>query len=302
MSSQNTLYLQNTLFSEDVSIYIVSDLHMGDGSATDNFILVRPRFEKFLEMVKADECAILILDGDILEMWQAELGDILETNWELISQLLKIQTYYVIGNHDIGMDGFVTLPINTNGMANIRFVNEIRILRNGKNIRIIHGHQFDPYNVSDKATFVGKIISLITAILEHKYPQSGIENRMRKVIEPILRSIVSFTDNLWKTLFGKPGKDLSGLHIILDIYHQQYPDEILITGHTHQPGWWCDYYVNAGSWQETDVSHYVKIDKNGGITLHEFPGNAIITKQVDLYGYMSVEKVKDIYNNRGPLF
>ena len=47
------------------TLYVVSDLHMGDGTAKDNFAEHRQRFEVFLdEVVEKDDDGRLILAGD----------------------------------------------------------------------------------------------------------------------------------------------------------------------------------------------------------------------------------------------
>ena len=59
-----------------MNTYIVSDLHMGDGSASDNFAPIKSRFEEFLDMVEKDEGYKLVLAGDIFEIWQSRMGEI----------------------------------------------------------------------------------------------------------------------------------------------------------------------------------------------------------------------------------
>ena len=96
------------------TLYVVSDLHMGDGTAKDNFAEHRQRFEAFLdEVVEQDDDGRLILAGDVFEFWQSPHGDIVRTYLDLLKRLVQRRAVFIVGNHDIDLLGFVGLPVES---------------------------------------------------------------------------------------------------------------------------------------------------------------------------------------------
>ncbi len=80
----------------------ISDLHLGDGSGSDDFhrdkLLI-----SFLDYVQENAEELIIL-GDFLELWQADLDRILFIHSDVVNRILslrnQIKVTYVIGNHD----------------------------------------------------------------------------------------------------------------------------------------------------------------------------------------------------------
>jgi len=97
-----------------VKIFI-SDLHLGDGSRTDDFHRDKELLE-FLEFVGSQAQELIIL-GDFLELWQADLDRALFRHSEIINKLLslrnKVKITYVIGNHDYIPFVKFTQPLRT---------------------------------------------------------------------------------------------------------------------------------------------------------------------------------------------
>jgi UDP-2,3-diacylglucosamine pyrophosphatase LpxH len=78
-------------------IIAVSDLHIGQEiSNTD-------AMDKFLDVVD-DSVDLLILDGDILDLWRMKFVQIEKENHELLNKLRKVSfltpTVWLLGNHD----------------------------------------------------------------------------------------------------------------------------------------------------------------------------------------------------------
>ena len=80
----------------------ISDLHLGDGSRTDDFHRDK-EFLEFLEFIENKAQELIIL-GDFLELWQADLDRVLFRHSKVINRLLslkdRVKVTYVIGNHD----------------------------------------------------------------------------------------------------------------------------------------------------------------------------------------------------------
>ena len=119
--------------------YFVSDMHMGDGSDADDFLLNADLFREFVASVGAEN---IVTVGDVMELWQCEEGCVENLYCEELAGL----AIGVNGNHDLkrGLELPNTLQIG--------------------NILIMHGHQGDKWN--SKWKFFGRLISKIARLLE----------------------------------------------------------------------------------------------------------------------------------------
>ena len=117
----------------------ISDLHLGDGSRTDDFHRDK-EFLEFLEFAEAEAQELIIL-GDFLELWQADLDRVLFKHSHIISKLLslrnKINITYVIGNHDY-------IPFIKFANLGVSIKLEYRDIQYG--IIAEHGHVYDIFN------------------------------------------------------------------------------------------------------------------------------------------------------------
>jgi len=269
-----------TNFLKGKDIYIVSDLHMGNKSPTDNFYSVEQRFIDFLTYFEKLDNSVLIINGDTFEFWQSSMSEVFQANYLLIDRIIKDKTLFIAGNHD-----YELLPLSETPLLNSQFLSNVfeNIILDfsPKKIKIMHGHEFDPFNSAGKSLITGKIITLIFALLEYDYPNSGIEGRFQRYVEPIVRKIIFFVTSLYKFIFINHFNKYTseGLQGVLETYHQNHPNEILVCGHTHVAGWWKDYYVNSGAWVESVDPHYIKIDRTGRISLYTWPEQEIVTEQ-----------------------
>ena len=67
----------------------ISDLHIGDGSRTDDFHRDEELL-KFLEFVER-EAQELIVVGDLFELWQAKLDKILFRHVDVVNKILNLR-------------------------------------------------------------------------------------------------------------------------------------------------------------------------------------------------------------------
>ena len=268
------------------TIYVVSDLHLGDKTEKDNFMDFEERFSDFFKnKIEKNPNAILVLNGDIFEFWQSQHGTIVKKYLPLLKRLIKHKSIFVVGNHDIDLAGFVDTKIKNEFLDLL--ANDIFLpTQQGKIIHICHGHQFDIFNTPEKSAFGGKIISLIMGEVEMKTGNKingvAVETVARRVFEPIFRKIMIWILKFYNKFFNKTQGDKEAMTTkeVLKAYHALYPDNILICGHTHIPGQYWDYYVNEGCWFKPDYAYYVKITPSSNITLHKWPSNAIIKDQM----------------------
>jgi len=280
-----------------MNIYVVSDLHLGDKSPADNFFPIESRFKQFLDMVEQDKNHLLILNGDIFEIWQCRMGDIVIQYNDLLSRLVNMNTVFIVGNHDIDLIGMENVP------GGCWFFDKFKtfcvIEKEGKKkITIKHGHQLDMYNNPGTSLVTPRVMSLLMSALEKLYPDSRIEGFTKKYIEPMARNTMKFILHIYETVFFKDHKNDASTHLdSLDKYRKEYPEGILVSGHTHRAGWYENWYVNSGTWEDGENSYYIKITDDNNIVLFSFPENKIIDKQCEGTEY-SEYSIKKMWQNR----
>ena len=262
------------------TLYVVSDLHMGDGSAKDNFAEYRGRFEDFLgRVVERDPNGCLVLAGDVFEFWQSMHGQVVRTYLDLLRRLVQNRSVFIVGNHDIDLLGFVGLTVDSPLI--VLLTDRVLLERGGRNFWICHGHEFDGLNDPAKAMILGRIVTLAAGQAEMWLgPKVGVEST-ESFLEKASLAVLSWMARRYRSWFGRTageksgtGKEIDKTRVALDKYHLEHPDQILVAGHTHQAGWYGDWYVNAGSWQGSQAN-YVRITPEGQVALHKWPGGEI---------------------------
>jgi len=116
---------------------VTSDWHMGDGTMADNFLGQDYKVLDFIEKINPD---LLVLAGDIFELWQCKMKDIKHAHYPIVnyidskySKLSRPEIIRLKGNHDYTLTGQSKLEITT---------------KSGKRILITHGFQNDPWMTS----------------------------------------------------------------------------------------------------------------------------------------------------------
>ena len=133
----------------EIPLYFASDLHLGDGSAADDFAegAHRAAFEWVLQHEVEPEGGRLVLLGDVFELWQGDLKHIREHYGSLFKRLHKYRL--LRGNHD----------------AAYRKPPEWRRPKGRRPLLLAeHGHRADPLNSS--LGFVGRAVTAAAGVLE----------------------------------------------------------------------------------------------------------------------------------------
>ena len=89
------------------TVYVISDLHIGDQGPRDNFALGTKRKDlvDFLNYVKKKKGEIFIL-GDLFEFWQSPIGKVIMSNIDLLDKMAEMDISYITGNHDSDLNAF----------------------------------------------------------------------------------------------------------------------------------------------------------------------------------------------------
>ena len=120
------------------TVYVISDLHVGDGTRSDIFLAKDKSLLAFLERVRQEQ-AMLVIAGDAIDFSQAwAFGRVLKAHGKLFSALRQLaeagHLLYVYGNHDHDMRFYkevLSFPV----VAGVEV---------GDVLYITHGHELDP--------------------------------------------------------------------------------------------------------------------------------------------------------------
>lgn len=118
----------------EVDIVVISDVHLGTYGCHSKELL------KYLKSIKPK---MLILNGDIVDVWQFSKSYWPETHTKVIRRILKFVTegvpvYYLTGNHDEMLRKFADFDL---GSFQLR--NKVVLNIDGKKAWIFHGDVFD---------------------------------------------------------------------------------------------------------------------------------------------------------------
>ncbi len=117
-----------------VEAVVISDLHLGTRSC---------KAKELLGYLKSIQPKTLLLNGDIIDIWQFSKSYFPKPQLKIVRQIIKMmeqgtKVYYIIGNHDEALRRFVGV-----NMGNISIVNKVLLDMNGEKSWVFHGDAFD---------------------------------------------------------------------------------------------------------------------------------------------------------------
>lgn len=118
----------------EVDIVVISDVHLGTYGCHSRELL------KYLKSIKPK---VLILNGDIIDIWQFSKSYWPEPHMKVVRRILKFVTegipvYYLTGNHDEMLRKFADFNLGT-----FQLLNKVVLNIDGKKAWIFHGDIFD---------------------------------------------------------------------------------------------------------------------------------------------------------------
>ncbi len=118
----------------EIEVVVISDIHLGTYGCHATELL------SYLKSIKPKK---LILNGDIIDIWQFSKSYWPESHMRVIKHLTgllakKVKIYYVTGNHDEMLRKFVGF-----NMGSLKIVNKVVLKLDGKKAWIFHGDVFD---------------------------------------------------------------------------------------------------------------------------------------------------------------
>ncbi len=261
-------------------IFVISDLHIGDGGPRDNFAQGdRPaELSAFLEYVE-DQRGELILLGDLFEFWQASLSKVVVQNLKLLERMERLEAVYVLGNHDVDLKEFAGTGLIQWPLLG-RMTGPFERTLGGRTFRFMHGHEVDPFNCGDKPSW-GRMLAIFAGIYEDRVGSpmlpsgEAVENALEEFGQRIMGlwnwlvkwfRVVSFrgsSPDPKKEL--PPSQNPARIEEMVKLYWKDKQNrnyDVAIVGHTHQAGRIGDWYYNAGCWVARENT-FVRIKPNG---------------------------------------
>lgn len=224
-----------------VEILVLSDVHLGTyGCHADQLL-------RYLKSIKPK---IVILNGDIIDMWQFSKRYWPKSHMKIVKHIVhliskKVKIYYITGNHDEMLRKFTGLK-----MSSLEIVDKLILpLDNNKTAWFFHGDVFDVTMQHSKwlakLGAVGydaliHINRMANFISEHIFKKGKLS--LSKKIKNSVKSAVKYINN-----FEKTAADIGISN------HYNY----VICGHIHQPEMreisnqhGSIMYLNSGDWIE----------------------------------------------------
>jgi UDP-2,3-diacylglucosamine pyrophosphatase LpxH len=273
------------------TIYVISDLHIGDGGPRDNFAVGnrRSEFIQFLDYVKQNGGDLFIL-GDLFEFWQLPLGRVIMSNIELLDKMAGLKVTYIIGNHDADLKAFIGRDMLRHPFFK-RMSGPVARTIDGKKFKFQHGHEVDPFNAPEEPSW-GTMLAIFAGIFEEQNGSpmlpSGetVEDTLETFGEALLRFWNWAVSRFARSVRGKtraprpkdeltPAQNPGRIRGLLEEYRKNRESEgydIAVAGHTHQAGRLEDWYFNSGDWAGVN-NEFLTISPEGEIKFHQWRNN-----------------------------
>lgn len=116
-----------------LDILVLSDLHLGTYGCRAR------ELSRYLRSVKP---AMVILNGDIIDIWQFKKSYFPKSHMQVLKRLLKLASkvpvYYITGNHDEALRRY-----SPTTLGNLRLVDRLALTIDGERYWFFHGDIFD---------------------------------------------------------------------------------------------------------------------------------------------------------------
>ena len=228
-----------------LDILVLSDVHLGTYGC---------HAKELLQYLKTVKPKTVILNGDIIDIWQFSKRYWPKSHMKIIKQLMHwmskgVKIYYITGNHDEMLRKFVGFK-----MGSLKIVNKVILeLENGKKAWFFHGDVFDVTMQHSKwLAKLGAVgydtlihINSFANFISEKIFKKG-KLSLSKKIKNSVKSAVKFINS-----FEQTAADIG--------ISNQY--DYVVCGHIHQPEMreienehGKIMYLNSGDWIENLTS------------------------------------------------
>lgn len=222
-----------------VEVVVISDVHLGTRGCHARELL------KYMKSIQPEK---VILNGDIIDIWQFKKSYFPKAHMQVIKQIASwmtkgVKIYYVTGNHDEMLRKFVGFK-----MGSLKIVNKVVLKLDGSKVWFFHGDVFDVTMQHSK--WLAKLgangydlLIILNRLVNHISEKLGRGKiSLSKRIKNSVKSAVKFIND-----FETVAADIA----IMNEY------DYVVCGHIHQPEMreitnarGSVIYLNSGDWIE----------------------------------------------------
>lgn len=268
----------------EVDIAIISDVHLGTYGCHAKELL------KYLKSIKPK---MLILNGDIIDIWQFSKSYFPEEHTKVIRRILKFVTegipvYYLTGNHDEMLRKFADF-----NMGGFQLLNKMVLNINGEKAWVFHGDVFDV--TMQNAKWLAKLGAI-------GYDTLIIINRLANwVLTKMGKKKYSFSQKI-KASVKEAVKFINQFEQTATELAIEKGYSFVICGHIHQPeireiktDKGSVTYLNSGDWVESLTSLEYNEGKWSIYTYDANSFNKDTEDQTDTEDLNNLLDVKDLF-------
>ncbi len=240
-----------------LKLAVLSDIHLGTygcrAKAVNNYL-------------KSIDPEILVLNGDIIDIWQFNKRYWPESHMKVVQRIFKMlgngtKVYYLTGNHDEMLRKFTDFK-----MGNLEIRDKLVLNLDGKKAWIFHGDVFDITMKSSKwLAKLGAVgydtlimINALVNVVSEKMGRGKVS--LSKKVKNSVKQAVKFIDDFEQTA--------------IDIAIENEYD-FVVCGHIHQPAKrectnekGTTTYLNSGDW----IENLTALEYDAGVwTIYQHP-------------------------------
>jgi UDP-2,3-diacylglucosamine pyrophosphatase LpxH len=228
-----------------VELVVISDIHLGTSGS---------RAVELLKYLKIIQPKILILNGDIIDIWQFKKRYFPKSHLKVIKHLLGLAAerctiYYITGNHDEMFRRFTGMKI-----GKLKILNDLKLELNGQKVWFFHGDVFDVVMQHSKwisklgAIGYDSLVALNTMVnwvvreLDLNFKPVSFSKKIKDSVKGAVKFINAFEDTA-AAVAARKGID----YIVCGHIHKPEMRTIRIENQTVT-------YLNSGDWIENLTS------------------------------------------------
>lgn len=222
-----------------VDIVVISDIHLGTYGCHAKELL------RYMKSIKPKQ---VILNGDIIDIWQFSKSYWPKSHMQVVRQIIKwaskgTQVHYLTGNHDELLRRFVGVELGS-----LRIANKLILELQGKKVWFFHGDVFDVTMQHAKwLTRVGSIgydlLIYINAFCNWMLTRLGREKiSLSKKIKNSVKQAVKFINSFEDTAAGIAIENGYDTVVCGHIHHPEMKTITNASGSVR--------YLNSGDWVE----------------------------------------------------
>lgn len=241
-----------------IKILVLSDIHLGTRGSEARALL------NYLQSIEPE---MIILNGDIIDIWQFNKGYFPAAHWAVIKEFLNfaekgIPVHYLTGNHDDSLRKITPFKI-----GNIFLDNKLLFELDGKQVWVFHGDIYDGSITHGK--FAAKIAGRM-------YDSLIVFNRFVNRILRLFNCKPTHFSKKLKSGVKKAVQKVSNFETRAFEFAEKMGYDYVICGHIHKPqireiptenGFIT--YLNSGDWMENLTSLEYN---NGGWEIFRYSG------------------------------